>query len=54
MLSSGVMKDDPKTGEPFKHTAFMTMAGKLWNELGADEKLKYEKLTETDKVRHAK
>lgn len=45
------MKDDPATGVPYKHTAFMSLAGKRWGELDAAGKAKYEQLAAADKAR---
>ena len=45
------MKDDPATGAPYKHTAFMSLAGKRWGELDAAGKAKYEELAAADKAR---
>ena len=47
-------KDDPLTGAPYKHTALMSLAGKLWKEMDEASKAPYEKLAEKDKERHAK
>jgi hypothetical protein len=49
--ADGTMKDDPATGAPYKHTAFMAMAGKRWGELDAAGKAKYEALAAVDKAR---
>lgn len=42
---------DPATGEPFKHTAFMALAGHRWAALDEDGKAKYVQLAEADKAR---
>ena len=47
-------KDDPLTGAPYKHTALMSLAGKLWKEMDEASKAPYEKLAEKDKERHTK
>jgi len=54
MNSDGTAKIDPKTKEPFKHTAFMAMAGQRWNDLNSKDKKKYELLAEKDKARYEK
>ena len=48
------MKNDPATGEPYKHTAFMSMAGRLWKAMDDKAKAKYETLAAKDKVRAEK
>ena len=48
----GTHKNDARTGEPYKHTAFMSIAGKRWNELDEKKRAVYEKMAEADKIRH--
>ena len=54
MKEDGTFKDDPLTGAPFKHTAFMAMAGKQWGEMDEASKGPYVKLAEKDKERHTR
>ena len=49
--ADGTMKDDPATGAPYKHTAFMALAGKRWGEMDATAKAPYEELAAADKAR---
>jgi len=48
----GTYKTDPTTGEPYKHTAMMSLASKRWNELSDKKKEVYDKMAEADKLRY--
>lgn len=50
--SDGTNKDDPRTGEPYKHTAFMSIAGQRWNDLDEKKRETYEKMAAADKLRY--
>ena len=49
--ADGEFEDDPATGAPYKHTAFMALAGKAWGELDDAGKAPYIAKGEADKAR---